>query len=79
MTAEFDPLRDFVEQTKETVKKMVDEANELDMAHQQGRIGDLIRKYNPRHQANKDGDDSKPGEELEGETGGPEVPGVDST
>lgn len=44
-----DPNRDFAEQVRRTMESLIQESNDLDYALRRGRVGDLIRKYNPRH------------------------------
>jgi hypothetical protein len=77
MSDESNPLSDFIAAAKREMERMVTEADELETAHRRGRVGDLIRKYNPRHKdklKNTDGDSNQAADELEGKTGGPEVP-----
>ena len=63
-----DPNRDFAERSRKLMDDLIRESNELDYALRQGRVGDLIKKYNPRKDAEDDSDDDT-GQSVEGEAG----------
>lgn len=70
MSEELDPLRDFINMVKREANRLVEESNELDMAIRGGRVADLVKKYNPRHQGDADEEkDEENKEENEDETG----------
>lgn len=57
-----DPNRDFAEQARKVMESLIEESQELDYALRRGRVGGLLRKYNPRHsmeQESKDDDGGK--------------------